>query len=74
VVTDGKSAIFPKGVMVGTIAGYSVDNKTGFWDISVELSEKMGTLNKVYVVKNLKKAEVQKIQDTLQTVIKKEND
>jgi rod shape-determining protein MreC len=60
-VTDGKSAIFPKGVMIGTIAGYSVDNKTGFWDISVELSEKMGALNKVYVVKNLKK-EVQKIQ------------
>ncbi|MFZ4930590.1 rod shape-determining protein MreC [Chryseobacterium sp. Mn2064] len=74
VVTDGKSAIFPKGLTIGTIAGYSVDNKTGFWDISVELSEKMGALNKVYVVKNLKKAEVQKIQDTMQAVIKKEND
>jgi len=74
VETDGKSAIFPKGVMIGTIAGYSVDNKTGFWDISVELSEKMGALNKVFVVKNLKKAEVKKIQDTMQTVIKKEND
>ncbi|WP_370900895.1 rod shape-determining protein MreC [Chryseobacterium gossypii] len=74
VVTDGKSAIFPKGVMIGTVAGYSVDNKTGFWDISVELSEKMGALSKVYIVKNLKKAEVQKIQDTMQAVIKKEND
>lgn len=74
VITDGKSAIFPKGVMIGTIAGYSVDNKTGFWDISVELSEKMGALSKVYVVKNLKKAEVQKIQDTMQSVIKKEDD
>lgn len=69
IVTDGKSAIFPKGVMVGTVAGYEVDSKTGFWDISVELSEKMGTLSKVYVVKNLKKAEVQKIQDTLQATI-----
>lgn len=74
IVTDGKSAIFPKGIMIGTIAGYSVDNKTGFWDISVELSEKMGALSKVYVVKNLKKAEVQKIQDTMQAVIKKEHD
>jgi hypothetical protein len=34
----------------------------------------MGALNKVYVVKNLKKAEVKRIQDTLQAVIKKEND
>lgn len=74
VITDGKSAIFPKGVMIGTVAGYNVDNKTGFWDISVELSEKMGALSKIFVVKNLKKAEVQKIQDTMQAVIKKEND
>ena len=74
VVTDGKSAIFPSGVMIGTVAGYEVDSKTGFWDISVELSEKMGTLNKIYVVKNLKKTEVQKIQDTLQATINREND
>lgn len=74
VVTDGKSAIFPKGIMIGTVAGYNVDSKTGFWDISVELSEKMGAISKVYVIKNLKKAEVQKIQDTLQSAIKKDND
>ncbi len=72
IVTDGKSAIFPKGVMIGKIAGYEVDSKTGFWDISVELSEKMGSINKIFVVKNLKKAEVQKIQDTLQATINRE--
>lgn len=72
IVTDGKSAIFPQGVMVGRISGYDVDSKTGFWDISVELSEKMGNLSKIYVVKNLKKAEVTKIQDTLQATINKE--
>ncbi|ACU06575.1 Rod shape-determining protein mreC [Flavobacteriaceae bacterium 3519-10] len=72
VVTDGKSAIFPQGIMIGKVAGYEVDSKTGFWDISVELSEKMGNLSKIYVVKNLKKAEVQKIQDTLQATINRE--
>ena len=72
VVTDGKSAIFPRGVMIGRISGYEVDSKTGFWDIAVELSEKMGNLSKVYVVKNLKKAEVSRIQDTLQATIKRE--
>lgn len=73
VITDGKSAIFPQGKMIGTIAGYEVDTKTGFWDISVELSEKMGKLSKVYVVKNLKKAEVQKIQDTLTAEMNKDD-
>ena len=42
VVTDGKSAIFPQGIMIGRVAGYEVDSKTGYWDISVELSQKMG--------------------------------
>ena len=60
--------------MIGTVAGYEVDSKTGFWDISVELSEKMGNLSKIFVVKNLKKAEIQKIQDTLSVELKKDND
>lgn len=72
IVTDGKSSIFPAGIMVGTIAGYEVDSKTGFWDISVELSEKIGKLSKVYVVRNLKKSEVQKIDDTLKAQINKD--
>lgn len=74
VITDGKSAIFPKGVMIGRVAGYEVDTKTGYWDISVELSEKMGNIRKVYVVRNLKKEKIQKIQDTLKATIKREND
>ncbi|WP_103913678.1 rod shape-determining protein MreC [Halpernia humi] len=73
IITDGKSAIFPEGIMIGRIAGYEVDSKTGFWDISVELSEKMGKLNKIFVVKNLKKMEVQKITDTLNAVMKKDD-
>lgn len=71
VITDGKSSIFPQGVMIGKIAGYEVDNKTGFWDISVELSEKMGQVSKVFVIKNMKKAQIQKIEDTLQAAIQR---
>ena len=70
VVTDGKSAIFPQGIMVGRVAGYEVDSKTGYWDISVELNQKMGQLQKVYVVRNLKKLELKKIQDTLDQAIR----
>ncbi|NAW51533.1 rod shape-determining protein MreC [Elizabethkingia argentiflava] len=68
VVTDDKSSIFPKGIMVGKIAGYDVDPKTGFWDISVELSEKLGQTQKVFVVNNLKKTALKQIQDTLTKV------
>jgi rod shape-determining protein MreC len=40
--------------------------------VSVELSEKIGKLSTVYVVRNLKKSEVQKIDDTLKAQIKKD--
>ena len=72
VQTDGKSSIFPQGITVGTVSGYKVDPKTGYWDISVELSEKMGTLSTIYVVKNLRKAEVSKIEDSMQVTIDRE--
>ena len=70
VLTDGKSSIFPQGIMIGRIAGYEVDSKTGYWDISVELNQKMGNLQKVLVVRNLKKLELKQIQDTLDATIK----
>lgn len=73
VVTDGKSSIFPAGIMIGRVAGYEVDSKTGFWKIAVELSEKMGRLSKIYVVRNIKKSEVQKIEDSLKVQIKKDD-
>lgn len=70
--TDGKSAIFPKGIMIGKVAGFKIDPKTSAWNIAVELNEKMETLNKVYIIKNLKKAEIQRISDTLQATIDRE--
>ncbi|MFT3918186.1 rod shape-determining protein MreC [Cloacibacterium sp.] len=70
VLTDGKSSIFPQGIMIGKVAGYEVDSKTGYWDISVELNQKMGNLQKVFVVRNLKKLELKQIQDTLDATLK----
>lgn len=69
VVTDGKSAIFPQGVMIGRVAGYSVDTQTGFWSISVQLSEELAKMKKIFVVRNLKKLEVKQVQDTLKASI-----
>lgn len=73
IITDGKSSIFPKGIMVGRVAAYEVDTKTGYWGIAVELSQKMGQLQKVFVVKNLKKHEIKEVEEILETTIK-END
>jgi len=70
IITDGKSSIFPKGIMIGKIADFEVDSKTGFWDISVELNEKMGIIQKVFVVNNLRRKEIKQIQRVFNNSLK----
>lgn len=74
VVTGGKSSVFPKGIMIGKVAGYEVDTSTGDWKVSVELSQKMGQAQKVFVVNNMKKVEIKEIEEILEDTIKEEND
>lgn len=69
VVTSKKSSVFPSGIMIGRIAGFEVDPQTSFWDLTVELSEDMGNIQKAYVVNNLRKKEIKQIQDTLKKVL-----
>lgn len=73
VVTGGQSTIFPTGIMVGKVAGYAVDEKTGAWDISIEMSQKLGQTQKVFVVKNLRKEEVEKVEQLLENIIKEDD-
>lgn len=54
--TSGYSAIFPAGLLVGTVAG--VDSKAGdFLDITVDLSTDYSRLQNVYIISNLLKGE-----------------
>ncbi|HCC71479.1 MAG TPA: rod shape-determining protein MreC [Bacteroidales bacterium] len=65
VETAGYSAIFPEGIMVGTIDEY--DSSTGdFYDIKVKLSTEFRKLNNVYVIINLKKEDQIKLEAELQ--------
>jgi len=70
IITDGKSSIFPKGIMIGKIADFRIDPETGFWDISVELNEKIGTIQKVFVVNNLRRKELKQIQRVFNNSLK----
>ncbi|MDL1913750.1 MAG: rod shape-determining protein MreC [Bergeyella sp.] len=73
VITGGKSDVFPKGTIIGTVAGYEVNDKTGFLDISVELKEKMGKLSKVYIVTRVNNEELERIQGLLKIEQKKDD-
>lgn len=60
--TDGKSAVVPGGIMIGTVHSTDVNDFTGELDIQVKLSEDFGRLRYGKVVLNLEKKEILEVE------------
>ncbi len=56
-VTSGYSAIFPEGILIGTIKEYKKKPGDNFYEIKVKLSVDYGKLGYVYTIKNYHKKE-----------------
>ncbi|NND31924.1 MAG: rod shape-determining protein MreC [Saprospiraceae bacterium] len=61
-ITSGFSALFPHGIRVGEIVGYSLQEGSNFYDIDVKLTNDLSTAHYVYVVKNLTAKEQQELE------------
>lgn len=65
VVTSGYNAVFPSGIMIGTIAEKSLSEEALFYDIKINLSQDFRKLAFVTVVKSQLKHE----QDSIEQVV-----
>jgi rod shape-determining protein MreC len=65
VVTSGYNAVFPAGIMIGTIADIKLSDEALSYDLTVSLSQDFRKLSFVTVVKSLMKHE----QDSLEQVV-----
>tara|TARA_B110000503_G_scaffold22371_1_gene34564 strand:+ start:10693 stop:11520 length:828 start_codon:yes stop_codon:yes gene_type:complete len=64
VETDGKSTIFPEGILIGKVVG--INNDTAVDNvIDVKLFNDMSNVGPVYVIKNLHKYEIKQIENTV---------
>ena len=63
VVTSGYSAIFPPGLLIGTVKESSLRAGSNTYSILVELTEDMATIDQVYVVDYTLKEELESIED-----------
>lgn len=57
IVTSGYSVIFPKNLLIGTVAMYRVTQGSFTYEIDVKLSQPMTNLDQVYVIVNENKVE-----------------
>ena len=62
--TSGRSAIFPKGIPVGTIENFKLDNSKNFYELSVRLFNDMTNLGHVYVIENRDVKEIKTLENT----------
>lgn len=57
IVTSGFSAVFPAGIMVGTISDFKRQHDDNFYSLEIELSTDFQALNDVRVVSNYQQSE-----------------
>lgn len=60
--TDGKSTIFPEGILIGSVCKINRDNTLGNV-IEVKLFNDMSNIGPVYVIKNLHKEEIKSLEN-----------
>ncbi len=53
IITSGYSAIFPKGIPIGTVQDYSLLDGSNFYKIDILLTNDLSNIKYVYVIKNL---------------------
>ena len=61
IITGGNSSIFPKGILVGSVANYTLQNNDSY-TVDVRLFNDMTNLSHVYVIKNKNKQEIIQLQ------------
>ncbi len=62
VVTSGYSAMFPKGIMVGTVVKDSIPSGSNFYSISVKLSHDLAKTDYIRVIENLFQPQIDSLQ------------
>lgn len=65
IVTSGFSELFPRNILVGTVKKFKMEPDKNFLDITIHLSTNFGSLNYVYIVNNMKRQEIIKLDSTI---------
>ena len=64
IMTGGRSTIFPKGILIGQVISFELDNAEDFYEISVNLFNDMTNIGHVYIVENLRADEILNLENT----------
>lgn len=63
IITGGRSLIFPKGIPIGRITGFTLDQSESYYTIDIRLFNDMTNIGYVYIIENKEQAEIKKLQN-----------
>ena len=58
IVTGGNSLIFPKGILIGYVDSYKLDNSENYLELEVNLSTDMTNIENLYIINNNNATEI----------------
>ena len=58
IITGGRSTIFPKGIPVGKVVSFKLDETENYYNIKVKLFNDMTNVGHVYIIENLDAEEI----------------
>lgn len=61
IVTSGRSAIFPKNILIGTVENFSIQKAGNFYNLKVKLFNDMTSLDHVYIIENRDKKAIDEL-------------
>ena len=68
IVTDGKSTIFPPGILIGKIKNFDRKEGDDYYDINVELFTDMTSVKHVYLVSQRDATEIKELEKAVEDV------
>lgn len=64
IITGGRSLIFPKGIPIGSIEDFTLDQSQSYYTINIKLFNDMTNIGYVYIIENVNKDAVEELQKT----------
>ena len=58
IITGGRSTIFPKGIGIGKVVSFKLDETENYYIIDVKLFNDMTNIGHVYIIENLDTKEI----------------
>ncbi len=63
IITGGRSAIFPKGIPIGIVQRFELDETQNYYTVHIELFNDMTDVGHVHVINNKEREEIQTLDD-----------